>query len=718
INILDCPGRLELTSEVNTSLRLSDGCLLVVNLEGYNSLGYHSEMVLRQAITEKLGFILMINKLEVLLLRNEFSLEEIYQCMLRIIESVNVVICTYAEQPEQIYPQNGHVAFGSALGGWAFNLHDFAKFYSKKFGMDVNVVAEKLWGDNYFDAESGKWLKDSKQDSLERGFCQFVLKPIQKVLQTLYENASPTLEELLNPFGISISSEENELELTESVMKRWLPASKTILNMIYQQLPSPEKAQPRRVENIYTGTLTDTFGTAIKDCDPDGPLMMHITKSEIIDGIVYSVGRIFSGKLNIETPIRILGPKNVFEEKTVTGIVKINGSIVEPIEEATCGSIVGLIGIEKFLTCSGATISESSNLEAESFAELKLPHSMISYSVEPEKQANLPQLIKGMELICKCDPLMKFSLDEYTGEKVLSVVSEVHLHSILSQFKQIHPSIEIQVEEPIVRLLESITVESHRETLAKSPNKHNRFFMKAEPLQEELSNEIERGLVPENNRARYLSDQFGWSLEDAGKIWTFGPDANSPNVLVNQTKGVMNLNEMKDNSISAFKFAMSEGPVCGESVRGVRINLKDVCMNSDSIHRGAGQIIPTVRRCCHACILDSEPTLLEPILLGEFKCKESDLGTLYSTLNRRRGIIFEQTEWHSDIQVKGYVPISEYFGIHDILIGNGIFSQFIFDYWQPIIGSTDRFTELVNKIRIRKGLSETAPTYSELADRL
>lgn len=100
------------------------------------------------------------------------------------------------------------------------------------------------------------------------------------------------------------------------------------------------------------------------------------------------------------------------------------------------------------------------------------------------------------------------------------------------------------------------------------------------PIDEELSQAIEAGKVNSRDdykiRARVLADEYGWDVTDARKIWCFGPETTGPNVLVDVTKGVQYLNEIKDSCVAAFQWATKEGPCAEENMRGVRVNILDV----------------------------------------------------------------------------------------------------------------------------------------------
>jgi elongation factor 2 len=124
-----------------------------------------------------------------------------------------------------------------------------------------------------------------------------------------------------------------------------------------------------------------------------------------------------------------------------------------------------------------------------------------------------------------------------------------------------------------LRPFPQILEKSSRTVMSKSPNKHNRLYFEARPLESGLPEAIDEGKVgPRDDpkiRSKILSEEFGWDKDVSKKIWCFGPDTNGPNMVVDMCKGVQYLNEIKDSVVAAAQWAMKEGVVCEENMRGV-----------------------------------------------------------------------------------------------------------------------------------------------------
>jgi elongation factor 2 len=743
INLIDSPGHVDFSSEVTAALRVTDGALVVVDcIEG---VCVQTETVLRQALTERIKPVVIINKVDRALLELQYKPEQLYQGFCRTIENVNVIVSTYhdvALGDVQVYPEKGTVAFGSGLHGWAFTLRQFATRYSKKFGVDKEKMMGKLWGDNYFNPATKKWTTKGTADDgkpLDRAFNAFVLDPIFKIFDAIMNFKKESVFGMLEKLNVKLAADEKELEgkaLLKVVMRKFLPAGDSLLEMIVINLPSPATAQRYRVETLYEGPMDDESAIGIRDCNPQAPLVLYISKMVPTSdkGRFYAFGRIFSGTVRAGPKIRIQGPNYVPGKKddlfikSVQRTVLMMGRYVEPLEDCPAGNIVGLVGIDQFLLKSGTlTTSETAhNMKVMKFSVSPV----VQVAVEVKNASDLPKLVEGLKRLTKSDPCVQAWIAD-SGEHIVAGAGELHLEICLKDLQEDHAGVPLKISDPVVGYCETVKAESSIVALSKSQNKHNRLYLKAQPIEEELTLAIESGKISARDdfksRARVMADEFGWDVTDARKIWCFGPDTTGPNLMVDVTKGVQYLNEIKDSCVAAFQWAAKEGVCAEEKMRGVRVNILDVTLHTDAIHRGGGQIIPTCRRATYAACLLATPGIQEPVYLVEIQCPENAIGGIYSVLNQRRGQVFseEQRVGTPMFTVKAYLPVNESFGFNSALrsaTAGQAFPQNVFDHWDTMNGSPldkgSKIEELVRNIRIRKGLKPDIPPLDTYYDKL
>ncbi|GFV31548.1 elongation factor 2 [Trichonephila clavipes] len=490
------------------------------------------------------------------------------------------------------------------------------------------------------------------------------------------------------------------------------------------------------MELLYEGPLDDEAAVAIKNCDPNGPLMMYISKMvpTTDKGRFYAFGRVFSGTVQSGQKVRIMGPnyvpgkKDDLNAKNAQRTVIMMGWYVEAIENVPCGNICGLVGIDQYLVKTGtiSTFKDAHNMRVMKFSVSPV----VRVAVEPQHPSDLPKLVEGLKRLAKSDPMVQCIIEE-SGEHIVAGAGELHLEICLKDLEEDHACIPLKKTDPVVTYRESVSEESRIMCLSKSPNKHNRLFVKATPLSEGLAEDIDKGTVnPKDDfkaRGRYLVEKYEWDSTEARKIWCFGPEGSGPNLLVDTTKGVQYLNEIKDSVVAGFQWATKESVLCEENMRGVRFDIHDVTLHTDAIHRGGGQIIPTARRVFYASVLTAEPRIMEPVYLVEIQCPESAVGGIYGVLNRRRGHVFEETQVAGTPMffVKAYLPVNESFGFTADLrsnTGGQAFPQCVFDHWQILPGDPmdgkSRPYQIVMDTRKRKGLKDTLPELDQYLDKL
>jgi elongation factor 2 len=742
INLIDSPGHVDFSSEVTAALRVTDGALVVVDT--IDGVCVQTETVLRQAIAERVKPVLMVNKVDRALLELQLPAEELYQAFCRSIESVNVVVATYNDEAlgdVQVSPTKGTVAFGSGLHQWAFTLKRFAKDYGAKFGVPEEKMAEKLWGDWYFDAGRKVWTTTDKNGTLERAFCQFIATPITSLFEAIMAEKHGKVKKMLKAINVELKGEEKELvgkQLLKRVMQKWLPAGDTVLEMIVLHLPSPVRAQAYRVDTLYDGPLDDKTATAIRNCDTSAgaPLCMYISKMVPTSdkGRFYAFGRVFSGKIATGQKVRIMGANYVPGKKSELWIKNIQRTLImmgrytEQVADIPAGNTCALVGVDQYLLKSGTIATEDDACPIKSMKFSVSP--VVRCAVEPKNSADLPKLVEGMKRLAKSDPMVLCYTDE-SGEHIIAASGELHLEICLQDLQNDFMGTEVKVSDPVVTYRESCNAKSSVTCLAKSANKHNRLFVEAEPLGAELCTAIDEGEVKAGMESkligRLLADEYGWDVSEARKIWAFGPEGTGPNMFVDTTKGVNYLLELKESVVGGFAWATQNGPLCEEQMRGCRFNLMDVVCHADAIHRGMGQIMPTARRVCFAAMMSGEPALLEPIYLCNISVPQDAMGNVYGVLTRRRGHVFseEQKPGTPQMTLLAYLPVMESFGFTADLrshTGGKAFPQCSFDHWEPTSGSPfDEGTkthEIVMSVRKRKGLAEGMPEMGKYQDKL
>uniref|UniRef100_A0A672T276 Eukaryotic translation elongation factor 2 n=1 Tax=Sinocyclocheilus grahami TaxID=75366 RepID=A0A672T276_SINGR len=739
INLIDSPGHVDFSSEVTAALRVTDGALVVVDC--VSGVCVQTETVLRQAIAERIKPVLMMNKMDRALLELQLEPDELCQTFQRIVENVNVIISTYGEGEHgpmgniMVDPVVGTVGFGSGLHGWAFTLKQFAEMYVAKFAAKgdkkkaelspverakkVEEMMKKLWGDNI--------------NCMERSFL------VPSVFDAIMNFKKEETQKLIEKLEVKLDAEDKQKEgkpLLKAVMRRWLPAGDALLQMITIHLPSPVTAQRYRCELLYEGPGDDEAAMGIKNCDPKAPLMMYISKMvpTTDKGRFYAFGRVFSGVVSTGQKVRIMGPnftpgkKEDLYLKPIQRTILMMGRYVEPIEDVPCGNIVGLVGVDQFLVKTGTitTFENSHNMRVMKFSVSPV----VRVAVEAKNPADLPKLVEGLKRLAKSDPMVQCIIEE-SGEHIVAGAGELHLEICLKDLEEDHACIPLKKSDPVVSYRETVSDESDQVCLSKSPNKHNRLYMKSRPFPDGLAEDIDKGDVTARQelkqRARYLAEKYEWEVAEARKIWCFGPDGTGPNILMDITKGVQYLNEIKDSVVAGFQWATKEGALCEENMRAVRFDIHDVTLHADAIHRGGGQIIPTARRVLYASVLTAQPRLMEPIYLVEIQCPEQVVGGIYGVLNRKRGHVFEESQVAGTpiFVVKAYLPVNESFGFTADLrsnTGGQAFPQCIFNHWQILPGDpydvNSKPSQIVAETRKRKGLKEGIPALDNFLDKL
>ncbi len=428
-----------------------------------------------------------------------------------------------------------------------------------------------------------------------------------------------------------------------------------VLDMVIKHLPTPLKAQRYRIPQIWPGDVEGEEGKAMVECDPQGKLAMMVTDL-VIDPQAGEVatGRIFSGTLTKGKNVSMANAKTETRAQQVgvyMGPERMNTSHV------SAGNIAMVVGLNNVR--AGETISEVES-PIEAFEEMKhYSEPVVTVAVEAKKAKDLPKLIEVLNIISREDPTIQVEINEETGEHLLSGMGELHLEIITHRVKE--RGVDIDVSAPIVVYRE--TVEGVSPSVeGKSPNKHNKFYFTAEPLE----SSVLKGLVDgEIKPARLKGKELASALKDAGmpKLDAKGVvEVYQNNVFTDVTRGIQYLNEVIQLIQEGFHEAIDGGPLAKERVLGVKVKLRDAKLHEDSIHRGPAQVIPAVRDAIREAMVLASAHILEPKQKVSIHVPQDYMGAATREVQSRRGQIVDMRQEDNLVIIEAKCPVAEMFG--------------------------------------------------------
>ncbi|MCE4613314.1 MAG: elongation factor EF-2 [Desulfurococcales archaeon] len=494
-------------------------------------------------------------------------------------------------------------------------------------------------------------------------------------------------------------------------LSKLMPLHETLLDMVVKFVPNPKEAQRYRIPKIWKGDINSEVGQAMVNADANGPLVFMVNDVRVERTGFVATGRVFSGTLEPGREVYIIGAG---KKARVLQVSLYMGPFREVTKKVTAGNIAAVMGLEDVR--AGETIVDANYWDkAAPFEQLRyVSEPVVTIAVEPKSIQDLPKMIEALRKMSIEDPNLQVKINEETGEYLISGMGPLHLEIALTLLKENY-GIEVKASPPIVVYRE--TVRAGSEVFeGKSPNKHNKFYLSVEPLNEETISLIQNGVVTEDQdfreRARLLSDKAGWDYDEARKIWAIDENIN---VFVDKTAGVQHLREVKDTIIAAFRIALKEGPLAAEPVRGVKVILHDAIIHEDPAHRGPGQIYPAVRNAIWAGILTAKPSLLEPIQKLDIRTPMDYVSSIAAVLSRKRGRILDVQSQGLVARVIAEIPVSESFDLAGELrsaTAGRAFWGTEFSRWAPVPDSM--LDDLIKKIRQRKGLPPSPPRLSDL----
>jgi len=489
------------------------------------------------------------------------------------------------------------------------------------------------------------------------------------------------------------------------------PAHQIMLDMAIKHLPNPLTAQKMRVPQIWKGDLESELGKSMIECDTGGKLTMMVTNITTFDrreGEV-ATARIFSGKIKEGQTVYLVGAKN---EERVQQVGVYMGATRIKTDYVPAGNIVGVTGLKH--AYAGETVSES---DIEPFEAMKhTSEPVVTMAVEAKNMKDLPRVIEVLRQTAKEDPSLKAQIDEETGEHLLSGMGELHLEVIINRIRE--TGLGLDTSPPIVVYRETIEG-SAGPAEGKSPNKHNKFQVTVEPLEDAVRQAILDGEFKEGRRKEKSKDiraelvELGTDSDEARRVI----DIYRGSVMLDMTRGIQHLDEVLELVFDGFEQIVDKGPLAGEPLMGVKVKLVDASLHEDAIHRGPAQIYPAIKRPITACLLQSKPRLLEPIQNIWIDVPQDHMGNVTREIQRRRGIIGDMKQKDDLMTMEGKMPVAESFGfagdIRSASEGHALWSTENAGFEKLPM---ELQTKIVAQVRDRKGMKKELPQAADYLD--
>ncbi|MDO5848252.1 MAG: elongation factor EF-2 [Methanobrevibacter sp.] len=494
---------------------------------------------------------------------------------------------------------------------------------------------------------------------------------------------------------IDFCNDDRQKELAQKV-----PLSDVLLGMVVEHLPSPKVAQVYRVPNIWEGDIDSPAGQCMINTEADGPLAVMVTNVSIDKhaGEV-ATGRVYGGTLKQGTEIYMVG---AHKKSRVQQVGVYFGPERVSTDSVTAGNIVYVTGAKG--ATAGETICspEDKIQEFEGLEHISEP--VVTVAVEAKNTKDLPKLIDVLRQVGKEDPTVKVEINEETGEHLISGMGELHLEVIAYRIND--KGVDIQTSEPIVVYRETVAGESPQ-VEGKSPNKHNRFYITVEPLEDSLFQALQEGDLKEGRvkgkEAAADFMEYGLDKEEARRVW----DIHNRSMFINMTRGIQYLDEVKELLLEGFESALEDGPLANEIAMGLKFKLHDAKLHEDAVHRGPAQVLPAIRKAIYAAIMSAQPALLEPMQKVFISTPQDYMGACTREIQNRRGQIVDMRQDTGDMAtIESKVPVAEMFGfagdIRSAAEGRCL--------WSTEMSGFERLpnemqNNIVKEIRQRKGLS-------------
>lgn len=457
INIIDTPGHVDFTIEVERSLRVLDGVVAVFS--GVDGVQPQSETVWRQADRYKVPRLIFVNKLD------------------RIGADYFMVVKDVTEK----------------LGANTLAMQ-IPVGQSEDFSGIIDVLTNKM---ATFSGDMGEIINWS---DVPAEYADQVAELREKIIEAAVDCSDELAEKYLNEE--ELSTDEIKKAIRKGVLNlKVVPTFcgtafknkgvQLLLDAVVEYLPSPLDVPP--VEGINPRTEKEE----IRKADPKEPFSALVFKimTDPFVGVLNFI-RVYSGRL--EAGSYVYNARTGTKER-VSRLIKMHANKREEISAVGAGDIAAVVGVKDAIT--GDTLCAEGHLIA--LESITLPTPVISTSVEPKNKADYEKMALALRKLMQEDPSFQFSYDEETGQTVISGMGELHLEIIVDRLKREH---KVEVNQGKLQVAYKETIQKPVEVEGKfikqsgGRGQYGHVWMKFEPLERgagcEFENKIVGGTIP------------------------------------------------------------------------------------------------------------------------------------------------------------------------------------------------------------------------------
>ena len=458
INIIDTPGHVDFTAEVERSLRVLDGAVAV--FDAVAGVQPQSETVWRQADKYRVPRICFINKMD--------------RIGADFFRSVETIVDRLKARPVAIQiPVGAEDQFKGVI--------------------DLVTMKARIWRDESLGAQYDD--VDIPADLAEKA-----AEYREKLVEAVAESNDNLFEKFIEGAAIS------EAELIEGIRKATLDQKifpvicgssfknkgvQNMLDAVVNYLPSPLEVPA--VQGINPDNKEETLTRQASDSEPFSALIFKIMTDPFVGQLCFL--RVYSGAMNTGDTVYNPG-KN--KKERVGRLVKMHANKREEIQEIRAGDICAAVGLKTIVT--GDTIcSDSAPIVLEA---IDFPLPVIQLAIEPKTKSDQEKLGMAIQKLATEDPTLKVYTDQDTGQTILAGMGELHLEIIVDRMKR-EFSVEANVGKPQVAYREAIRNAAENEYVHKKQTggsgQYAKVKLRVEPF------ESEEGFVFEN-------ETFGGSI--------------------------------------------------------------------------------------------------------------------------------------------------------------------------------------------------------------